>query len=186
MSGLNAEISAQGLQTEADLGNSGGQSIQANTIAEKPIKFYLNHPQIHLHIKSYYLGVATPDNQHEYDMLLDSLKTDNAETRPFYFFVLLRMMQLADLESSRYIAPHIRSFAERRPDEFYAYVDQNARLVSDEVWVNYLAFTFIQNDPYNTVDYFVRMQKENCPGCEDYVMQQIEQYADSIRKELGY
>ncbi len=114
----------------------------ASSIEGKPIMYYLNHPKIDTYSKMYYQGqFQLSDNNPTYS-ILDSVLTDNPETRPFYLYNFMNALTIADGALAEYISTDCKQFIEKYPLEFIA-LKSNA-YYSDiyEKWIGFAAFDY--------------------------------------------
>ena len=73
--------------------------VNKTTVAKlngKPINYYLNHPGVSETAKLYYKGQFAPYDDDATFAMVDSILTNNKNTRPFYFFLFNQLMKTAD------------------------------------------------------------------------------------------
>lgn len=108
-------------------------------LAGKSIEFYINHKRIDQAAKAYYEGKWTAvDNDRTFAML-DSVMTRNAETRPFYFYLLNKVMKVADGALAEYVGVVCVRYFSQYPCEFISREPDAEYQVDRKQWVNFMA-----------------------------------------------
>ena len=90
-----------------------------DSILGKNITFYLNHKGIDDYSKLFYKGSFVLYDNDETFAFIDSVLTDNNETRPFYFYVFNRVMDMSDGAISEYVAGVCLDYFIKHTCEFY-------------------------------------------------------------------
>jgi hypothetical protein len=106
-------------------------------LAGRSIHFYLNHPAIDQQAKAYVQGTFQPSDDQATFTLLDSLTTDNEETRAFYYFVFTDIMQQADGALAEVVGSYAMAYAEKFPEEYYRRMAQSTSEVVPRTWAVY-------------------------------------------------
>ena len=125
--------------------------IQVSKINNKPIDFYLNNPKIDKYSKMYYKCEFAPSDDDITFGFLDSLLTNNKETRPFYFFVFNQILKIADGALAEGIAFKCLNYITKYPCEFI-YYSQNDTLVNLDIWIASIRFTQYNDEFINKID----------------------------------
>lgn len=136
---------------------------QVNKINGKPIEFYLNHPNIDTPAKLFYQGKYALDDNDQTFAFLDSVLTDNAETRPFYFFIFNQAIQLSDGALAEHVAGICRSYFEKHPCEFLEQEDHKDFKLNIEVWTDFIAFDI--NEKASFQQWVTRLDKIVMASC---------------------
>lgn len=121
----------------------------AATIAGRPITYYLNHSDIDGFSKLFYQGQFVPSDNTETFSFLDSIMTDNNETRPFYFFVFNSVLNISDGALSEMVAMICLKYIEKQPCEFLRYIKYHDYEDNKSNWIQYTAFALYSETNYN-------------------------------------
>jgi hypothetical protein len=113
---------------------------QVSKIGNKRIDFYLNHPQIDKYSKMYYRREFAPSDDAITFGFLDSVFTNNKETRPFYFFIFNQIVNVSDGALTEGIAFKCLDYVTKYPSEFINF-SQNDTLIHVERWIGLLSIT---------------------------------------------
>ncbi len=118
-----------------------------HTQAQPPqdLAYYLNNPTISTAAKDYYAGKYKASDDARTLSILDSLKTTNNSTRPFYIYLVSKMMKRSDGALSEALGEVCRNFAEWHPDEAIAFLYSNKAMANPEFidsWAKILAGEF--------------------------------------------
>lgn len=124
------------------------QIAHPGQIAGKPISFYLNHNAITNDAKLYYEGKVTPADDERTFAILDSVVTRNREIRPFYFFLLNRMMKTADGALSEYISTVCSHYFSQYPCEFMQWQADPVYDANLHKWAQFIAFDLYASEAY--------------------------------------
>ena len=92
---------------------------QVDSLNGKPIDFYLNNSQIDQYSKMLYLGKFAVSDDNLTLGILDSLDSDNSETRPFYFFVAHQILTTSDGALSEVLGFYTLDYLTSYPCEFF-------------------------------------------------------------------
>ena len=97
-----------------------------DTIAGRPISFYLNNPKVAPIAKSFYTGKFRPEDNDTTTQLLSLVVTDDSTIRPFYRWCLDFTIQINDGALGEYPGEPALKYATKFPQEFFAYMDKDA------------------------------------------------------------
>lgn len=133
-------------------------------LAGKPISFYLNHPRIGKFEKLFYKGEwAIYDDDYTF-AFLDSVMTQNPETRPFYFYIFCRVRERADGAMGEYISVKCHNYISEYPCEFFQNVKKKEYGTDAESWASMISFDL--HDAENYMEFASRLDhniKNSCP-----------------------
>jgi hypothetical protein len=106
----------------------------------KPIEYYLNHKDIGETAKLFYKGEYAIYDEEGTFSIIDSVLTDNAETRFFYFFVFNEMLNISDGAVSEYISPVCVKYVRKFPCEFLRYSSDMIYELNLNKWTSFISF----------------------------------------------
>lgn len=109
-------------------------------IDDKPITYYLNHPDIDKYSKMFYQGQFQLYDNSETFGFLDSLTTNNKDTRPFYFYVFNSVLSVSDGALSEYVSEICLKYIEKRPCEFLNYIKTDEYKANESKWTGFIGF----------------------------------------------
>lgn len=112
-----------------------------DNIAGKPIKYYLNHKSVGEIAKLFYKGEFAVSDDAATSSIIDSVLTHNNDTRPFYFFLFNRLIELADGALAEYVAEVSGKYLREFPCEFLTMVDNKMYDIDLKQWGGLAAFT---------------------------------------------
>jgi hypothetical protein len=146
-----------------DLRAQDAKRTAARTIlAGKSIEFYINHKRIDRAAKEYYEGKwKVADNDRTFAML-DSVMTRNAETRPFYFYLLNKVMKTADGALAEYVGVVCVRYFRQYPCELISREPDAVYEVDRKQWVNFIAFELYLPESFRK--YVGELKTSACQG----------------------
>ncbi|MCA6438516.1 MAG: hypothetical protein ACRCSM_06390 [Sediminibacterium sp.] len=107
---------------------------------------YLNLPQVSKGAKDFYLGKFKATDDQKTLSILDSLRTKNFKTRPFYLYLTARLSKKTDGALAEAIGESLKSFLERNSNDFIAFLKsgelQDSKSVTDS-WAQLIAGEFM-------------------------------------------
>lgn len=161
---LNAQTIIDNNKTSASFINK----EKVYNLAGKPISFFLNHPDIDTDSKRFYKGeLAITSNSITY-RILDNTITSNSETRPFYFFILNRIVAISDNSLMAEVSFRCKGFIELYPCDFFQALNQPDVNVNIVKWTTYVGLSLSGAGKYlafkNSVDTKI---KSNCIEIQD-------------------
>jgi hypothetical protein len=134
----------------------------------KPISFYLSHKGIDKNSKKFYRGEIGVSNDSITKSIVDSLLTNNLETRPFYFFLFNQIVDLSNGQMVDIVAPKCTEFVREYPCDFFNSFNQNEININVVKWTTYIGLTLKDKTTYfdfrNKIDSIIRI---NCSGVQD-------------------
>ena len=98
-------------------------------------KFYLDNKQVSKASKDFYNGKFKASDDTNTFSILDSLRTKNNWTRPFYIYLISTMFKKADGALSEELGNTCKEFAEHHPDNLIDFLYSNSKLV-DKRFIN--------------------------------------------------
>jgi hypothetical protein len=107
-----------------------------DSIWGKRVTFYINNPNCSPIAKDFYTGKFRPGDNPETATLLALVTTNDNNLRPFYRWCLNRTIQIQDGALSEYTGVPARQYAEKFPNEFFAYMDFDTTGAKYFEWVN--------------------------------------------------
>lgn len=107
--------------------------------------YYLNSRKISKAAKDYYNGKFKASDDARTFSILDSLKTNDDSTRPFYIYLASKMMKKSDGALSEELGVVCKDFIEWHPNEAIAFLYSNKTMASREFidnWAKTIAGEF--------------------------------------------
>jgi hypothetical protein len=128
-------------------------SVTVFAQAPSSIKFYLASKQISKNAKDYYYNkFMAIDNERTFS-IIDSLESKNNTTRPFYIFLVSRMLKKADGALSEAMGVRCKKFIESNPDFLIEFLFSKSKMIENNFlfeWVSQLYMEFsIDCDEYS-------------------------------------
>lgn len=113
-----------------------------SSINGKPITFYLKHPQIDNYTKMFYQGQFGLMDDGLTFAILDSVLTDNPETRPFYIYTFNSALRIADGALAESIGTECKQFMDKYPCEFISLKSNKRYADNYNKWIYFAAFEY--------------------------------------------
>jgi hypothetical protein len=113
-----------------------------SSINGKPITFYLKHPQIDNYTKMFYQGQFGLMDDGLTFAILDSVLTDNPETRPFYIYTFNSALRIADGALAESIGTECKQFMDKYPCEFISLKSNKKYADNYNKWIDFAAFEY--------------------------------------------
>ncbi|WP_345079793.1 hypothetical protein [Nemorincola caseinilytica] len=130
------------------------------------ISHYLNDPLISENAKSFYQGKFRASDDDRTFSIIDSLKTSNNKTRPFYIFLVSKMLPKADGALSEALGLACKEFVEWNPNFLMSFLSsKNIDSAFIEDWADEIAGEFqIDCEPkeYPCIDSSFKNAANNC------------------------
>lgn len=146
-------------------------------IGGKPIDHYLKHDRISQIAKMFYKGQwAISDDEGTFGFL-DSVLTDNTDTRPFYFFVFNQVLKISDGAVSEYISTVCGRFLAKYPCEFIAMSGDKKYILDNDKWMDFIGFDLYDSSNYKA--YIADIERKVKRGCGNEVPEW-----DKLRRKL--
>lgn len=113
---------------------------RAEKLNNKGMAFYLNNKSIDENAKLFYNGKFAVSDDEKTFAICDSLTTKNAATRPFYFYVFCRILELSDGALSEVLGACCLEYTKKYPCEFIKYFGAKDFDASSKKWASFIAF----------------------------------------------
>jgi hypothetical protein len=146
-------------------------------IEGRPVSFYLERADVSPIAKNFYLLKFIPSDDNATSSLCDSLLTTNDTTRPFYYFLFLRLFRLADGGLAELISNYAVHYAIEFVDDFYKKIDMPQYKWSYPEWVEY--FVAVKG---NAGAYIISNQIKNAKHLTSSLRKKIQKFADDVDK----
>jgi hypothetical protein len=154
-------------------------------IEGRPVSFYLSRRDVLPAAKNFYLLRLIPTIENpEVDAICDSLTTTNDTTRPFYYFLFLRLNRLGgDFDDPEELPSYGMHYFFQFVDEFYKKLRMPQYKWSYSRWVYLISLNKISVDDIKT--YIIDTQTKNAKHLTTSLREQIEAFADSVVAHNG-
>lgn len=119
---------------------SGKNTQKVDSLNGKPTYYYLNHDDIDDMSKAFYSGQFSVGDNEETKWLIDSIFTDNAETRPFYFYNFNRILSIADKGTAEDAGMEAKDFIEKNPCFFFKCLGDTHFNIELKNWVQPIGY----------------------------------------------
>ncbi len=121
--------------------------FSAKCLGQSPenINFYLNNKQISKTAKDFYNKKFKASDDERTLSIVDSLETRNNSTRPFYIFLVSKMMAHSDGALSEVLGASCKSFLELHPDNLLNFLSSQNKIVNPSFinqWAILIALEF--------------------------------------------
>ena len=110
------------------------------------INDYLTNKQISKSAKDYYFGKFRPSDDRRTFSIIDSLKTKNDSTRPFYLLLVSKMLLKSDGALAEELGIECKSLMESHPNNLIDFLYSKNKLISQlfiEQWADIIAGEFM-------------------------------------------
>lgn len=115
---------------------------RTDSLNGKPISYYLNHKNIDKYSKLFYNGEFAMYDTDEFFSLMDSVLTKNNDTRPFYFYIFNRILDISDGCISDVASEYCKKYVEKYPCEFLTNCNNRNYATPKNTWAELIGFTF--------------------------------------------
>ena len=157
--------------------------ISDSIIEGRPVSFYLNRADVSQIAKNFYLMRFIPSPDKPTFSICDSLLTKNDTTRPFYYFLFLRLNKVTGDETlSEGLLDYAKEYSFRFVDEFYRKLNMPQYKWSYSTWVENIDFmesNLFSNPEYVRQD-IIKTQSKNAKKLTPELKREIHAFADSI------
>jgi hypothetical protein len=130
------------------------------------ISLYLNDPLISENAKSFYRGKFKASDDDRTFSIIDSLKTSNNKTRPFYIFLVSKILPNADGALSEGLGLACKEFVEWNPNLLMSFLSGkyiDSAFIED--WADEVAGEFqieCEGNEYRCIDSSFKIAANNC------------------------
>lgn len=130
------------------------------------IPFYLSDPSISKNAKSFYQGKFKASDDERTFSIIDSLKTSNNNTRPFYIFLVSKILPNADGALSEGLGLACKEFVEWNPNFLMSFLSgKNIDSAFIEDWAEEVAGEFqieCEGNEYRCIGSSFKIAANNC------------------------
>jgi hypothetical protein len=127
---------------------------------------YLNDALVSKNAKNFYQRKFKASDDERTESIIDSLKTSNSKTRPFYIFLVSKMLTKADGALAELLGLECKEFAEQNPDALISFLySKNIDSAYFEDWTGAIAGEFqieCEGSEYHCVDSSFKIAANNC------------------------
>ncbi len=161
---------------------------EKDTIAGKPVSYYINRNDCHYLAVNFYYGKYRPSDNDSTEKLLSLAITKNKQLRPFYRWCLERTLEFSDGALGEYTGAPARNYIETYPKEFLTHIGHDTAYTYYKEWISAISYSgFYENenfsDQVNIKKNFLTTTKMNCSDCNEQEVQLIEKIAfDSFKQ----
>lgn len=138
------------------------------SLSGKSIDYYLNHSGIDTYTKKFYKGELAISDDKMFYGILDSVLTENLETRPFYFFVFNRVLDLSQETFADNIASDCFKFISKYPCDFFSYLNSSEIEFNVVKWNTYVGSQFSNRSDFDSFRRTIELRmKSSCNENQD-------------------
>lgn len=186
---LNSVLQTNAIDTIKKTGNiwvdrlNGKQYPLPDSIDDKPVSFYLNHPSVTEIAKSLYKGQFRPTDNDSTTELLSYITTKDDTVRPFYRWCLDFTILISDGALGEYPGSPALKYATMFPKEFFDYMDKDISGERYKRWIEIIAYSGLSD--YNNKEPeieagIVKDMQNKCNKCNSGTKNRIEKFAKDI------
>lgn len=154
----------------------------------KNFDFYYSHPQVSLEAKEYYAGLYSVNSSDKAYNVMDSAFTQNDETRPFYIYLVCRMLGEADENMMSEISIICHYVAEIHPTTLMAVLHAGPNFVPDkykEIWANRISTEIRVTCEKDLMECYKISRTTALQACAEHQKQRLEVLYNMVRKDLN-
>lgn len=148
-----------------------------SSINEKSITFFLKHPQIDNYSKMFYQGQFGLMDDGLTFSILDSVLTNNPETRPFYIYIFNSALRIADGALAESIGTECKQFMDKFPCEFISLKSNTEYTDNYNKWIDFAAFEYyFEENAIESITKKYDSLKGQCNGADsefDYIKNRL-------------
>jgi hypothetical protein len=153
-----------------------------DTVWGKPVKFYISNPKCSPIAIDFYQGQFKPTDNNTTAALLELVTTDDDNLRPFYRWCLNKTIQVQDGALAEYTGIPAREYAEKFPNEFFAYMDADTTRKRYSDWTEAISYSgFYDMDDYRKPadirSRLLKKMKQHCKNSDANMNEQINKFA---------
>jgi hypothetical protein len=157
-------------------------------IEGRPVSYYLNRADVSLTAKNFYLLRFIPTVNKATESICDSLLSRDDTTRPFYYFLFLRLNRISDGALAEMLPDYALSYSTQFVDEFYKKIHLPQYKHTYMNWVHYVSYMVWnsldkgeKNTDSNEVrQYIINKQTQNAKRLTPSLRRDIEKFADDV------
>lgn len=158
-----------------------------DTIAGRPVSFYLNHLGVADIAKSFYKGKFRPEDNDSTTELLSYITTEDSILRAFYRWCLDHTILISDGALGEYPGSPALKYAIKFPLEFFEYMDQDVSGQRYKRWIEIMAYSGLDNYEKTTLQIeaeIIDHLKKNCRQCDSHTQNRFKIFAQDITKVI--
>jgi len=155
----------------------------AEKINGKPLEYYLNHPGIDKTSKAFFLGEHKLYDDSVTFAMMDSLTTDNQDTRPFFLYNMFSITLVADGAISEVLGEYLIRYAIKFPKEFACLFEQERYKGSEKHFLMDMGYSMYPEARYTD---FLEEQLQNCESCEAGTVNRLKQFHKDMADYMEY
>ncbi|WMN07875.1 hypothetical protein QYS48_30195 [Marivirga arenosa] len=137
------------------------------------IAYFLNRSDIDTTSKAYYTGSHELYDDEKTFEIMDSLDTKNANTRPFYFYNMYKMVGETDGALTEIIGNYIADYARKYPREFICYLQRQPYSGRRDEFLSLMGWNLYTKE---MKDSFKKDAFKNCNDCNEKTMRKLKEY----------
>lgn len=151
-----------------------------DSIWKKPVSYYISDPECSKIATAFYQGSFEPTQNEETRKLFDLTLTDNNKLRPFYRWCMDMIMQIGDTSQSAYIGQAAYKYAEKFPQEYFQYMDDDITTERYGMWTAAMKFGIRRSDQPIDRNRISTSIRSNCSGCDAKTKARIDKLVSDI------
>lgn len=154
----------------------------------KNFDFYYSHPQVSQEAKEYYAGLFSVNNNEKAYSVMDSVFTQNDATRPFYIYLVCKMLDEADENMMADLSIICRYVVEIHPTALMAVLHAGRNYVDDKyraIWAKRISTELRVTCDQELMDCFKISRNAAIQACAENQKQRLETLYNMVRKDLN-
>lgn len=154
----------------------------------KNFDFYYSHPNVSQDAKEYYAGLYSVNTNEKAYNVMDSAFTQNDETRPFYIYLVCRMLEEADVNMMAEISIICRYVVEMHPTTLMAVLYAGPNYVSEkskDIWAGRISTELRVTCDKELMDCYKLSRTSALQACDDAQKQKLEMLYNMVRRDLN-
>lgn len=154
----------------------------------KNFDFYYSHPQVSQEAKEYYAGLFSVNNSEKAYSVMDSVFTQNDETRPFYIYLVCKMLGEADENMLAELSIICRYVVELQPSALVTVLYAGRNFVEDkykDIWAKRISTELRVTCDKELMDCFKQSRTIAIQACAEEHKPRLEVLYNMVRKDLN-
>lgn len=152
------------------------------------ISYYTTHPDISQEAKDYYARLFNANNSDKIYGIMDSIFTDNSDTRPFYIFLACRMITEANGDLLSELNIICRHLAELFPVSLASVLFADKAVIDDkykELWAKRMSVEIRITCDSDLMSCFKKSRSTALQNCNEQYKNKMEVLYNMVRKDLN-
>lgn len=112
-----------------------------DSIQGRPVRWYLDNPQVDPLAKAFYRGQFRPSDDSSTQRLFNLILVPDSSLRPFYRYCLNESMLIADGALGDYLGNPALNYLLRYPVELFRYMDEDTSGDREKMWGLYIGYS---------------------------------------------